>query len=122
MLPIIQIVERTSRHTNPTFISAIALSVERDRWDVGLSAGKVIIAPYVLWGLTMFSSLSLREARDMAASLSASPDKYIVVRSGRTVYSVRVEDAREKADQVLPYIFEHRAAKEVMSVWLKLLK
>jgi len=122
MLPIIEIVERSARHSNPSFIAAIALSKERDRWDVGLSAGKVIIAPYVLWGLTVLSSLSLREARGMAARLSASPDKYIVVRNGRTVYCVRVDDAREKADQVLPYIFEHRAAKEVMSVWLKLLK
>ena len=122
MLPIVEIIERTSRHSSPSFIAAIALSVERDRWDVGLSAGKVIIAPYVLWGLTMFSSLPLRDARGMAARLSASSDKYIVVRNGRTVYSVRVEDAREKADQVLPYIFEHRAAKEVMSTWLKLLK
>lgn len=122
MLPIVEIIERSERHSNPSFIAAIALSVERDRWDVGLSAGKVIIAPYVLWGLTMFSSLPLSDARDMAARLSASHDKYIVVRNGRAVHCVRVDDAREKADQVLPYIFEHRAAKEVMNVWLKLLK
>ena len=121
MLPIIEIIERSERHSNPSFIAAIALSVERDRWDVGLSAGKVIIAPYVLWGLTMFSSLPLKGARDVAARLSASPDKYLVVRNGRTVHCVRVEDAREKADQVLPYIFEKQAAIEVTKAWLKLL-
>ena len=121
MLPIIEILQRNERHSNPHFIAAIELAQQRDEWDVGLSSGKVIIAPYILWGLTMFSSLSLREARGMAARLSASPDKYIVVRSGRTVYSVRVEDAREKADQVLPYIFQKLAAIEVTKAWLKLM-
>ena len=121
MLPIIEIIEKSKRHSSPAFIAAIELSKERDRWDVGLSAGKVIIAPYILWGLTMFTSLPLGDARNMAARLSASSDKYLVVRNGRMVYSVRVEDAREKVDQVLPYLFQKQAAIEVTKAWLKLL-
>ena len=98
--------------SDPHYNEDLQRAVETDRWCVGLNTGRVLVAPRIVWGMTVRSDLPYQEALKSARSLLKYGDRWLVYRyadqSTNRVACVRVDSARSRAEEVLPSLYVNR--------------
>lgn len=104
----------------PEYDSAIEEAHRSDRWCVGLNSGIVVIAPHIVWGMTVAEDVALQVAYHQAYLLSKHPGSYLGYLKGNQFGVVKVVEAKARVDLILPKLFASYArASEAVKVWLE---
>ena len=116
----------TTRRNDPHYNEDLYKAVETDRWCVGLNTGRVLVAPRIVYGMTVRNDLPYSEALRIARALSGYGERWLVYRfideSRNHVACVQVKHARARAAEVLPSLYISREWAEYYSAqWLKAL-
>lgn len=116
----------TTPREDPQYNEDLLKAVEADRWTVGLNTGRVIVAPRIVYGMTVRNDLPYSEALRIARALSGYGERWLVYRfideSRNHVACVQVKHARARAAEVLPSLYISREWAEYYSAqWLKAL-
>ncbi len=111
---------------DPQYNEDLRKALEADRWVVGLNTGRVLVAPRIVYGMTVRKDLPYSEALRIARALSGYGERWLVYRfvdeSRNHVACVRVKHARARAAEVLPSLYISREWAEYYSAqWLKAL-
>ena len=101
-------------------------AVEADRWVVGLNTGRVIVAPRIVYGMTVRRELPYSEALRVARALSVYGERWLVYRyvdeQRNHVACVRVDSACSRAAEVIPSLYISREwAEYYADQWRKAL-
>ena len=109
---------------DPQYNEDLEKAIATDRWCVGLNAGRVLVAPRIVWGMTVRSGLPYQEALRSARGFLKYGDRWLVYRyideSRNHVACVQVKYARARAAEVLPSLYISREWAEYYSAqWLK---
>ena len=120
------IITCTTEREDPQYNEDLHKAVETDRWCVGLNTGRIIIAPRIVYGMTVRRELPYSEALRVAKALSGYGERWLVYRftdeSRNHVACVQVKHARAQAVEVLPSLYISREWAEYYSAqWLKAL-
>ena len=121
-----EIITCTTPREDPQYNEDLRRAVETDRWCVGLNTGRVLVAPRIVYGMTVRNDLPYSEALRIARALSVYGERWLVYRfideSRNHVACVQVKHARARAAEVLPSLYISREWAEYYSVqWLKAL-
>ena len=121
-----EIITCTTEREDPQYNEDLRRAVEVDRWVVGLNTGRVLVAPRIVYGMTVRRELPYSEALRVARALSGYGDRWLVYRftdeSRNHVACVQVKHARARAAEVLPSLYINREWAEYYSAqWLKAL-
>ena len=121
-----EIVTCTTPREDPQYNEDLRKAIEADCWTVGLNSGRVIIAPRIVYGMTVRRELPYSEALRVAKAISGYGDRWLVYRftdeSRNHVACVQVKHARAQASEVLPSLYISREWAEYYSAqWLKAL-
>ena len=120
------IITCTTPREDPQYNEDLHKAVEADRWCVGLNTGRIIIAPRIVYGMTVRKELPYSEALRVARALSGYKERWLVYRftdeSRNHVACVQVKHACSQAAEVLPSLYISREWAEYYSAqWLKAL-
>ena len=121
-----EIVFCTTEREDPQYNEDLRKALEADRWVVGLNTGRVLIAPRIVYGMTVRRELPYSEGLRIARALSGNGDRWLVYRyvdeQRNHVACVQVKHARSQATEVLPSLCISREWAEYYSAqWLKAL-
>lgn len=121
-----ELVTCISPKKDPQYNEDLQSALSADRWCVGLNTGRVLVAPRIVWGMTVRSNLPYQEALRSAKSFLKYGDRWLVYRfvdeSRNHVACVQVKHARAQAVEVLPSLYINREWAEYYSAqWLKAL-
>ena len=116
----------TTPREDPQYNEDLRKALEADRWVVGLNTGRVLIAPRIVYGMTVRRELPYSEGLRIARALSGNGDRWLVYRyvdeQRNHVACVQVKHARSQATEVLPSLCISREWAEYYSAqWLKAL-
>lgn len=116
----------TTEREDPQYNEDLRRAVEADLWTVGLNTGRVIIAPRIVYGMTVRKDLPYSEALRVARTLSGYGDRWLVYRftdeSRNHVACVRVDSACSRAAEVIPSLYISREwAEYYAGQWRKAL-
>lgn len=121
-----ELITCTTEREDPQYNEDLHKAVETDRWCVGLNTGRVIVAPRIVYGMTVRRELPYSEALRVARALSGYGERWLVYRftdeSRNYVACVQVKHARAQASEVLPSLYVSREWAEYYTAqWLKAL-
>ena len=121
-----EIISCTTEREDPQYNEDLRRAVEADRWTVGLNSGRVIVAPRIVYGMTVRRDLPYQEALRVARAFLKYADRWLVYRftdeQRNHVACVLVKHARAQASEVLPSLYISREWAEYYSAqWLKAL-
>ena len=121
-----ELVTCISPKKDPQYNEDLRKAIEADRWTVGLNSGRILVAPRIVYGMTVRRELPYSEALRIARALSGYGERWLVYRfvdeSRNHVACVRVKHARAQAAEVLPSLYISREWAEYYSAqWLKAL-
>ena len=121
-----EIVFCTTEREDPQYNEDLRKALEADRWVVGLNTGRVLVAPRIVYGMTVRRELPYSEALRIARALSGNGDRWLVYRfvdeQRNHVACVQVKHACSQATEVLPSLCISREWAEYYSAqWLKAL-
>ena len=121
-----EIVTCTTPREDPQYNEDLRKAIEADRWTVGLNSGRILIAPRIVYGMTVRRELPYSEALRVAKAFVKYADRWLVYRftdeSRNHVACVQVKHARAQAAEVLPSLYISREWAEYYSAqWLKAL-
>ena len=116
----------TTPREDPQYNEDLLKAVEADRWTVGLNTGRVLVAPRIVYGMTVRRGLPYQEALRVSRALSGCGERWLVYRfvdeSRNHVACVQVKHACSQAAEVLPSLYVSREWAEYYSAqWLKAL-
>ena len=116
----------TTPREDPQYNEDLRKAVEADRWCVGLNTGRVLVAPRIVYGMTVRRDLPYQEALRVSRALFGCGDRWLVYRfvdeQRNHVACVQVKHARSQAAEVLPSLYISREWAEYYSAqWLKAL-
>jgi hypothetical protein len=122
----VDIITCITEREDPQYNEDLRKALEADRWVVGLNTGRVLVAPRIVYGMTVRKDLPYSEALRIARALSGYGERWLVYRfvdeSRNHVACVRVKHARARAAEVLPSLYISREWAEYYSAqWLKAL-
>ena len=111
---------------DPQYNEDLRKALEADRWVVGLNTGRVLVAPRIVYGMTVRRNLPYQEALRVSRALSGNGDRWLVYRyvdeQRNHVACVQVKHACSQAAEVLPSLYISREWAEYYSAqWLKAL-
>ena len=121
-----ELVTCTTPREDPQYNEDLRRAVETDRWTVGLNSGRVLVAPRIVYGMTVRRGLPYQEALRVARALSGCGERWLVYRfvdeSRNHVACVQVKHACSRAAEVLPSLYVSREwAEHYSAQWLKAL-
>ena len=121
-----ELVTCTTEREDPQYNEDLRKAIEADRWVVGLNTGRVLVAPRIVYGMTVRNELPYQEALRVARALSGYGERWLVYRfvdeSRNHVACVQVKHACSRAAEVLPSLYISREWAEYYSAqWLKAL-
>jgi len=122
----VDIITCITEREDPQYNEDLRKALEADRWVVGLNTGRVLVAPRIVYGMTVRRELPYSEGLRIARALSGNGDRWLVYRfvdeSRNHVACVQVKHARSQAAEVLPSLYVSREWAEYYSAqWLKAL-
>jgi len=122
----VDIVFCTTPREDPQYNEDLLKAVEADRWTVGLNTGRVLVAPRIVYGMTVRRGLPYQEALRVSRALSGCGERWLVYRfvdeARNHVACVQVKHACSQAVEVLPSLYISREWAEYYSAqWLKAL-
>lgn len=104
----------------PEYDAAVEEAHRTNKWCVGLNSGLVVIAPHIVWGMTVSEGVALQVAYHQAYLLSKHPRAYLSYLKGNQFGVVKVVEAKGRVDLVLPKLFASYArASAAVKVWLE---
>ena len=120
------IISCTTPREDPQYNEDLRKAIEADRWTVGLNSGRILIAPRIVYGMTVRRGLPYQEALRVARAFEKYADRWLVYRftdeSRNHVACVQVKHACSRAAEVLPSLYISREWAEYYSAqWLKAL-
>ena len=129
-----ELITCTTPRSDPQYNEDLQRAIQADRWCVGLNTGRVIVAPRIVWGMTVRSNLPYQEALRSARGFMKYGERWLVYRyvdEGRNhVACVQVASACSRAAEVIPSLYVNREWAEyyaeqwrrALSYWKEVIK